>query len=132
MSLANTRTDPKQIHDELCRVLTVERENGTSVHVDVDYLLRRNSRMVSLVGIEAGGERAVWHFKMAGEWATISEFSRSVRAVDRETETLARGEQTEDALGEVEYAWVHPGYLTKLNSVTAEHINSVWQKKKYG
>ena len=92
--------------DELCEAIARER-GGADVYLQAANVLRRENGAYSLVGLEAGGERVVYHYE--GVFASAIPFDEEgVR--QREAETLARNENVRESLADVEYAWVHPSY----------------------
>ncbi|NEU58258.1 hypothetical protein [Halorussus sp. MSC15.2] len=96
--------------DELCEAIARE-QGGTDVYVKAANVLRRANGAYSLVGLEDGGERVVYHYE--GVFASAIPYdAEGVR--QHEAETLARNENVREGLTAVEYAWVHPAYRDLL------------------
>lgn len=107
------------LHEELRRVVAAERGDADGVDRDVYALLDRNDPRRSpphLVGIEAGGERVVWHFeyRSGGTAACSVRFDRDLAGYERQPEHLGRDDATMAGIRSVEYAWVHPDYRDEL------------------
>lgn len=99
-------TGRTECFDQLCEAIARERGGG-KVYMEAAHVLRRNNGAYSLVGLEAGGERVVYHY----EGVFVSAIPFDEEGVHRkEAETLARGEDVRQALEDVEYAWMHPKY----------------------
>ncbi|MFC7078833.1 hypothetical protein [Halorussus caseinilyticus] len=100
-----------EIFDRLCAAIARE-QGGADVYLKAAHLIRRNNGAYSLVGLEEGGERAVYHYE--GVFASVMPFDEDgVR--QHEAETLARNEDVREGLTAVEYAWVHPAYRDLLD-----------------
>lgn len=96
--------------DELCEAIARER-GGEDVYLTAAHAMRRNNGAYSLVGLETGGERVIYHYE--GVFASAIPFdAEGVRR--EEAETLARNEDVREGLAQVEYAWVHPAYRDLL------------------
>lgn len=99
-----------ELFDRLCEAIARE-QGGADVYMKAAHLLRRDNGAYALVGLESGGERAVYHYE--GVFASALPFDADgVR--QEEAETLARNEDVREALRAVSYAWVHPGYRDLL------------------
>jgi hypothetical protein len=95
-----------ELFDRLCEAIARER-GGADVYVKAAHLLRRNTGAYSLVGLEDGGERAVYHYE--GVFASAIPFDvEGVR--QEEAETLARNDNVREGLHAVSYSWVRPAY----------------------
>lgn len=104
------RTGATDVFDQLCAAIARER-GGSDVYLQAAHVLRRANGAYSLVGLEAGGERVVYHYE--GVFASAIPFdAEGVRQA--EAETLARSEDVRASLSTVEYAWVHPAYRDRL------------------
>jgi hypothetical protein len=87
------------------------------VYLKVAHVVRRSTGAYSLVGLEAGGERVIYHYE--GVFASAMPFDEE--GVHREAaETLARNEDVRGGLHETEYAWVHPEYRDELDVESSE------------
>jgi hypothetical protein len=96
--------------DQLCEAIARE-QGGEDVYLKAAHVMRRNNGAYSLVGLEASGERVVYHYE--GVFASAIPFDE--KGVRREAaETLARNEDVREGLEQVEYAWVHPAYRDRL------------------
>lgn len=102
--------DRTDLFDQLCRAIARER-GGADAYLAAAHVLRRSNGAYSLVGIERGGERAVYHYE--GVFASAIPFDESGVRQD-EAETLARNERVREGLERVDYAWVHPDYRESL------------------
>lgn len=99
------------VFDQLCAAIARER-GGADAYLIAPALLRRANGAYSLVGLEAGGERAIYHYEAT--FTSAIPFDESgVR--QSEAETLARGDNAAEGLSAVEYAWVHPDYRDRLD-----------------
>ena len=99
-----------EVFDQFCAAIARER-GGADVYLMAANVLRRANGAYSLVGLEAGGDRAVYHY----EGAFVSAIPFDVEGVRRaEAETLARTENVREGLTDVEYAWLHPEYRDLL------------------
>jgi hypothetical protein len=103
-------TGRTELFDDLCEAIARER-GGTDVYLQAANVLRRANGAYALVGLEAGGERVVYHYE--GVFASAIPFDADgVRQA--EAETLARNENVREGLTAVEYAWLHPAYRDLL------------------
>lgn len=103
-------TGRTECFDQLCEAIARER-GGANAYLEAAHVLRRNNGAYSLVGLEAGGERVVYHYE--GVFVSAIPFDENgVRQAD--AETLARNENVREGLEQVEYAWVHPAYRDLL------------------
>jgi len=110
MSSTVAPTGRTELFDQLCEAIARER-GGADVYLMAANVLRRSNGAYSLVGLEAGGDRVVYHY----EGVFVSAIPFDAEAVRQaEAETLARGENVADGLTEVEYGWVHPAYRDLL------------------
>lgn len=99
------RTD---IFDDVCEAIA-RRRGGSDVYLKATHVLRRDVGGCSLVGIEVGAERAVYHWTVGQEFASAAAFDES--GVDgTNAEVLVRGRDAVPALAQLEYEWVHPEY----------------------
>lgn len=103
-------TGRTECFDQLCEAIARER-GGADVYLQAANVLRRNNGAYSLVGLEVGGERVIYHYE--GVFASAIPFDESGVHQD-EAETLARNEDVREGLDRVEYAWVHPEYRDLL------------------
>ncbi|WP_128478819.1 hypothetical protein [Halorussus pelagicus] len=100
-----------ELFDRLCEAIARE-QGGADVYLKAAHLLRRNNGAYSLVGLEAGGERAVYHYE--GVFASAIPFDAAGVRRD-EAETLARNENVREGLHAVAYSWVRPAYRDLLD-----------------
>lgn len=99
-------TGRTEVFDQLCEAIARER-GGVDVYLMAANVLRRANGAYSLVGLEAGGDRVVYHY----EGAFVSAIPFDAEGVRQaEAETLARNDDTSEGLSGVEYAWTHPAY----------------------
>ena len=99
-----------ELFDQLCAAIARER-GGADVYLMAANVLRRANGAYALVGLESGGDRVVYHYE--GVFVSAIPFDADgVRQAD--AETLARNDDVEEGLTEVEYAWVHPAYRDLL------------------
>ncbi|WP_137286258.1 hypothetical protein [Halorussus salinisoli] len=110
MASSATPAGDTDLFDRLCEAIARER-GGVDVYVKAAHLLRRNNGAYSLVGLEDGGERVVYHYE--GVFASVMPFDAEGVRQD-EAETLARNYDVREGLETVEYAWVHPEYRDLL------------------
>ncbi|UPV76417.1 hypothetical protein M0R89_19850 (plasmid) [Halorussus limi] len=99
-----------ELFDRLCAAIARER-GGTDVYLKAAHLLRRDNGAYSLVGLEEGGERAVYHYE--GAFTSVMPFDAEGVRQD-EAETLARNENVREGLHAVSYSWVRPEYRDLL------------------
>ena len=104
-------TGRTEVFDQLCEAITRER-GGADVYLQAANVLRRSNGAYSLVGLEAGGERVVYHYE--GVFVSAIPFDEN-EVRQAEAETLARNDDVCEGLTEVEYAWVHPTYRDFLD-----------------
>jgi len=100
-----------ELFDRLCEAIARE-EGGGDVYLKAAHLLRRDNGAYSLVGLEAGGERAVYHYE--GVFSSVMPFDAEGVRQD-EAETLARNENVREGLHRVSYSWVRPDYRDLLD-----------------
>lgn len=112
MARAPRSANDETIYDQVCGVIV--REQGVSdASLKAAHVLAWNVGPSALVGLEAGGDRVVYHCTDDEPFAAAIPFDATgVRGDD--AELLARGEGVRAALAAVEYAWVHPGYRDSL------------------
>ena len=104
-------TGTTDIFDQLCEAIARE-QGGADVYLKAAHVVRRSNGAYSLVGLEEGGERVVYHYE--GVFASVMPFD--VAGVRRdEAETLARNEDVREGLDDVTYSWVHPDYRDQLD-----------------
>ncbi|WP_135830263.1 hypothetical protein [Halorussus halobius] len=103
-------TGRTEVFDQLCAAIARER-GGADVYLMAASALRRANGAYSLVGLESGGDRVVYHYE--GVFVSAIPFdAEGVRQA--EAETLARNADAREGLSDVEYAWVHPDYRDLL------------------
>jgi imidazolonepropionase-like amidohydrolase len=109
-SIAPTGTTER--FDQLCEAIARE-QGGADASLKAAHVVRRSNGAYSLVGLEAGGERVVYHYE--GVFASAMPFDEE--GVHREAaETLARNEDVREGLDRVAYSWVHPEYRGDLDA----------------
>lgn len=100
-----------ELFDRLCEAVARE-AGGGDAYLKAAHLLGRDNGAYSLVGLEAGGERAVYHYD--GVFASAMPFdAEGVRRA--EAETLARNENVREGLRSASYSWVRPSYRDLLD-----------------
>lgn len=105
---ATTAIARNEIFDEICEAITRQR-GGTEVYLKAAHVLRRDVGGCSLVGLEVGAGRAIYHWTAGQEFASAAVFDET--GVDgTNAELLVRGESAVPTLAELEYEWVHPDY----------------------
>jgi imidazolonepropionase-like amidohydrolase len=98
--------------DQLCEAIARER-GGADVYLKAAHVARRSNGAYSLVGLEEGGERVVYHYE--GVFASAMPFD--AEGVHREAAvTLARNEDVREGLEALRYSWVHPEYRDELDA----------------
>jgi hypothetical protein len=109
-------TGTTEYFDQLCEAIARE-QSGADVYLKVAHVVRRSTGAYSLVGLEAGGERVIYHYE--GVFPSAMPFDEE--GVHREAaETLARNEGVRGGLHKTEYAWVHPEYRDELDVESSE------------
>jgi hypothetical protein len=100
-----------EVFDQLCEAIARE-QGGEDAYLEAAHVVRRSNGAYALAGLEAGGERVVYHYE--GVFVSAMPFDEDgVRRA--EAETLARTENVREGLHEVEYSWVHPEYRDQLD-----------------
>ncbi|WP_135825206.1 hypothetical protein [Halorussus ruber] len=105
-----------EVFDQLCEAIARE-QGGADVYLKAAHVVRRSNGAYALAGLEAGGERVVYHYE--GVFVSAMPFDEEGVRRD-EAETLARNEDVREGLHEVEYSWVHPEYRGELDAVDSE------------
>jgi len=99
-----------EVFDQLCEAIARE-QGGADVYLKAAHVVRRSNGAYALAGLEAGGERVVYHYE--GVFVSAMPFDEEGVRRD-EAETLARNEDVREGLHEVEYSCVHPEYRGEL------------------
>ena len=112
MAKATPTADQETIYDQLCKAIT-HAKGVTDASLKTAQVLMWDVGPTSLVGLEAGGERAIYHVDGDEEFVAAFPFDET-GVNDDDAELLGQGDNVEEALDEVEYEWVHPGYRESL------------------
>lgn len=112
MASATESAKPTEIYDQLCATIAGE-QDAANVSLKTAQILMWDVGSNSLVGLEAGGDRAVFHCADDAEFVAAIPFDESGVHGD-DAELLAREEGVREGLEAVEYEWVHPEYRGKI------------------
>jgi len=114
MASTTPTTIEKPIFDQLCEAITRE-QGATDASLKTARVLAASVGPNQLVGLEEGGERAV--FRIDGDEPFAAAFPFDETGVHDDGELLGRGSSVDEELAGVEYEWVHPAYRNGVTEI---------------